>query len=86
MSGSLLIIGIIWLVYHLVEEASWNTNAYNGKQLDIEKMFYDTNVRMTLGQMSKSEFKRNYKNGNYSVMECLDHQHPHKYHTALRRV
>ena len=66
MSGSLLIIGIIWLVYHLVEEASWNTNAYNGKQLDIEKMFYDTNVRMTLGQMSKSEFKRNYKNGNYS--------------------
>lgn len=65
MSGSLLIIGIIWLVYHLVEEASWNTNAYNGKQLDIEKMFYDTNVRMTLGQMSKSEFKRNYKNGNY---------------------
>lgn len=65
MSGALLLIGIIWLVYHLVEEASWHTNAYDGKELDVEKMFRDTNVKMTLGQMSKSEFKRNYKSGKY---------------------
>ena len=36
MSGVLLFIGIIWLVYHLVEEASWNTNAYDGKELDVQ--------------------------------------------------
>lgn len=65
MSWLLIIIGVIWLVSHLIEENSWNTNAYDGQHLDIEKMFYDTNVRMTLGQMSKSEFKSNYKNGKY---------------------
>lgn len=65
MAGLLLFIGIIWLVYHLAEEASWKTNAYDGKELDVQKMFYDTNVKMTLGQMSKSEFKRNYRNGKY---------------------
>ena len=66
MSVLLIIIGVIWLIYHLVEEASWNTNAYDGKELDVQKMFYDTNVKMTLGQMNKSEFKKNYKNGRYS--------------------
>lgn len=35
MAGALLFIGIIWLVYHLVEEASWNTNAYDGKEYDV---------------------------------------------------
>lgn len=64
--GGLLVIGIIWLVVNLANEASWNTNAYDGKELDVNKMFYDTNVRMTTGQMSKAEFKRNYKNGKYA--------------------
>ena len=31
MVGLLIAIGVIWLVYHLIEEASWNTNAYDGK-------------------------------------------------------
>lgn len=66
MVGFLIVVGIIWLVYHLIENASWKTNAYDGKQLDVQKMFYDTNVKMTLGQMSKSEFKKNYKDGKYS--------------------
>ena len=65
MVGFLIGLGLIWLVCQFVQEASWNTNAYDGKELDIQKMFYDTNVKMTLGEMSKSEFKRNYRNGKY---------------------
>lgn len=61
MAG-LLIIGIIWLIYHLVEEASWNTNAYDGKEYDVTKAFNDACVK----RISKSEFKRNYKSGKYS--------------------
>lgn len=61
MTG-LLIIGIIWLIYHLVEEASWNTNAYDGKEYDVTKAFNDACVK----RISKSEFKRNYKSGKYS--------------------
>lgn len=62
MAGALLLIGIIWLVYHLVEEASWNTNAYDGKEYDVTKAFSDACVK----RISKSEFKRNYKSGKYS--------------------
>ena len=61
MAGALLFIGIIWLVYHLVEEASWNTNAYDGKEYDVNKAFNDACVK----RISKSEFKRNYRNGKY---------------------
>lgn len=61
MTG-LLIIGIIWLIYHLVEEASWNTNTYDGKEYDVTKAFNDACVK----RISKSEFKRNYKSGKYS--------------------
>jgi len=43
MSG-LLIFGIIWLVYHLIEDASWNTNAYNNTGYDVEKAFQDACV------------------------------------------
>ena len=62
MAGALLIIGTIWLVYHLVEEASWNTNAYQNKEYDVTKAFNDTCVK----RVSKSEFKKNYKSGKYS--------------------
>ena len=61
MTGALLFIGIIWFVYHLVEEASWNTNAYDGKEFDVNKAFNDACVK----RISKSEFKRNYRNGKY---------------------
>lgn len=57
----LFIIGIIWLVYHLIEEASWKTNAYNGKDYDVEAAFQDACVK----RISKSEFKSNYRNGKY---------------------
>lgn len=66
MGAALIIIGVIWLIWQLAKEKSWDTNAYDGKELDVQKMFYDTNVKMTLGQMSKSEFKKNYKSGKYS--------------------
>ncbi len=62
MAGALLIIGIIWLVYHLVEEASWNTSAYQNKEYDVTKAFDDACVK----RVSKSEFKKNYKRGKYS--------------------
>ena len=62
MAGALFIIGIIWLVYHLVEEASWNTNAYQNKEYDVTKAFNDACVK----RVSKSEFERNYKSGKYS--------------------
>lgn len=60
MSG-LLIIGIIWLVYHLIDDAGWKTNAYDGKEYDVNKAFDDVCVK----RISKSEFKRNYRNGEY---------------------
>lgn len=60
---------VFYIYLHESTCAYWMINKevdIEGAKVDIEKMFYDTNVRMTLGQMSKSEFKRNYKNGNYS--------------------
>ena len=33
----LLIFGIIWMFYHLIEDASWNTSAYNNAGYDVEK-------------------------------------------------
>ena len=40
MGWFLIIIGAIWLVYHLAEEASWKTNAYDGKMTitDVAKV------------------------------------------------
>jgi len=62
MSGCLIFIGVIWLIYNLVEETSWNTNAYKNKEYDVNKAFYDACVK----GISKSEFRRNYKRGKYS--------------------
>lgn len=65
MNGLLIVIGLIWLVYRIVKEKSWNTNVYDGKELDIHQMFIDTNVNKTLGRMSDADIKRKYKNGGY---------------------
>lgn len=62
MAGILIIIGLIWLVWKIVEEASWNTNAYQNKKYDVNKAFQDACVK----RVSKSEFKKNYKSGKYS--------------------
>lgn len=62
MAGILIFIGIIWLVYKLAEEQSWNTNAYQNKEYDVTKAFNDACVK----RVSNSEFKRNYKSGKYS--------------------
>lgn len=61
MGVALLLIGILWLAVQLISEAGWNTKAYDGKELDITKMYQDS----CGGKMSKSEFKRNYRNGKY---------------------
>ncbi len=62
MAGILLIIGIVWFVHGILEEQSWNTNAYKNREYDVNKAFYDACVE----QVSNSEFKRNYKSGKYS--------------------
>lgn len=69
MSGLLIVIGLIWLVYQIAKEKSWDTNAYDGKELDVHQMFIDTNVNMTLGKMSKGDVKRKYKSGGYAKKE-----------------
>lgn len=55
------IVGVIWLVYHLADDASWNTNAYEDKEYDVTKAFNDVCCK----GISNREFKRNYKNGKY---------------------
>lgn len=62
MAGLLIVIGIFWLVWKLADEASWNTKAYDTKEYDVTKEFNDVCVK----RVSKSEFKKNYKNGKYS--------------------
>ena len=61
MGWFLIIIGAIWLVYKLCEEASWNTNAYNGKEYDNWKAWED----LCCNGISTSEFKKNHRNGKY---------------------
>ena len=60
MATALFIFGIIYAVYKICEEASWNTSAYDGKELDVDAMFRDTCVEMTCGRMTKSQVKRKY--------------------------
>ena len=60
-AGLLILFGVIWLVWHLCEEASWNTNVYDNKGYDVSKAFNDACVK----RVSKSEFKMNYKSGKY---------------------
>lgn len=62
MSGLLIVIGIIWLVWQIGKEVSWNTHAYDNKEFDVDKAFNDACVK----RISNSEFKKNYKNGKYS--------------------
>lgn len=62
MAGLLLFIGIIWLIWKVAEESSWNTNAYDNKDYDVTKAFNDACVK----RVSNSEFKKNYKCGKYS--------------------
>ena len=62
MAGALIVLGIVWLIWKLLEEASWNTNAYDGKEYDVSKAFNDACVK----RVSNSEFKKNYKSGKYS--------------------
>jgi len=62
MGGFYIAIGIIWLVWRLIDDAGWNTNAYENKEYDVSKAFHDACVK----RISKREFKRNYRNGKYS--------------------
>lgn len=62
MGWLLIATGVVWLIWKLADEASWNTNAYDGKEYDVNKAFNDACVK----RVSKSEFKQNYKNGKYS--------------------
>ena len=66
MGVALIIIGIIYAVYKICEELSWETSAYEGKELDVDAMFRDSCVEMTCGRMTKSEIKRKYKSGGYA--------------------
>ncbi|MBQ6414930.1 MAG: hypothetical protein IJJ65_01640 [Butyrivibrio sp.] len=56
---------IVYIIYRLWEEQSWNTHAYDGKRFDVDKSYADS-TKVLLGQMSKAEYKRNYKNGKYA--------------------
>ena len=62
MAGLLVLIGVIWFIWKIAEEASWNTHAYDNKGYDVSKAFNDACVK----RVSKSEFKKNYKSGKYS--------------------
>lgn len=61
MAGVYIIIGVVWLVIKLADEASWSTNAYKNREYDVSKAFQDACVN----GVSKREFKRNYRNGKY---------------------
>lgn len=62
MSGLLIVLGIVWLIIKLIDDAGWNTNAYDNKEYDVHKAFEDACCK----RISKSEFKKNYRNGKYS--------------------
>lgn len=62
MSNFLILFGVLWLIYKICEESSWNTNAYENKEYDVTKAFEDACCK----RISNREFKRNYKNGKYS--------------------
>lgn len=59
-----LILGwMLYILYKAIEEASWNTNI--DKQYDIQKAYKDS-VKIYTGEMTKKQWKQNYKNGKYS--------------------
>lgn len=55
---------IVYIIYRLCEEQSWKTNAYYGKKYDSEKAWRDS-LKIATGEMTRSEWKRNYKSGKY---------------------
>lgn len=67
MGVALLVLGVIYAVYKICEELSWETSAYDGKELDVDAMFRDTCVKMTCGKMTKADIKRKYKRGGYAM-------------------
>ena len=58
----LIVLGVVWLIIQLAKDASWNTNAFNGKSYDVDAAFRDACCK----RISTSEFKRNRRNGKYS--------------------
>lgn len=65
MEWIMIFAGLMWFVWQLYKEKSWNTHAYDGKEIDYYKMFQDTNVNVTLGKMTKADVKRKWKSGEY---------------------
>lgn len=61
MEWILIFAGIIWFVWKLIDEARWNTHIYDNTGIDIHKEFEDLCVK----RISKSEYKKNYRNGKY---------------------
>lgn len=47
------------------KETSWNTHAYDGKEIDLYQMFRNTNVNVTLGKMTMNDVRRKWKKGGY---------------------
>ena len=58
----LIVLGVVWLVIQLAKDASWHTNAFDGKKYDIDAAWNDAVCK----GISKSEFKKNRRNGKYS--------------------
>lgn len=65
MADLLIAAGIIWLVWQVCKEKSWETNAYDNSEIDYTEYFRDLNVNVTLGKMTKADVKRKFKNGGY---------------------
>ena len=61
----LILAWIIYIIYKAIEQASWDTNAYNNKQYDVQKAYKDS-IKISTGELTKSQWKQNYKNGKYS--------------------
>lgn len=59
------LIGLVLFALWLYKETSWNTHAYDGKEIDLYQMFRDTNVNVTLGKMTMNDVRRKWKNGGY---------------------
>ena len=61
----LILAWIIYIIYKAIEEASWDTHAYDKCQYDVEKAYKDS-IKIYTGEMTKSQWKKNYISGKYS--------------------
>ena len=61
MGWFLIVVGILWLGWKILEVASWYTNAYDDSGIDATKQFRD----VCCNGVSKSQYKKNYKDGKY---------------------